>query len=180
MSVIGATASGLIGACTLTLIHESARRIWPDAPRMDVLGMRAIAKFMRQFEMEKLPSNEQLHNLALVSDVVSNTLYYSLVGIGRPERALRRGTILGLAAGIGAVLLPEPLGLGKAPSARTPETKAMTVGWYLAGGLAAAVAYRVLTRPVSEARRGQPPQRGKSLRRLGGLRGENDERMSAR
>ncbi len=143
MSVLRAAASGFTGACVLTLIHESARRAWPRAPRMDVLGMRAIAKSVRGMGQEP-PRDEELHALALVGDVVGNSLYYSLVAAGRPEGALLRGTLLGLAAGAGALLLPEPLGLGSAPSARTPETKAMTVGWYLAGGLAAALAYRLL------------------------------------
>jgi hypothetical protein len=143
MSVLPAAASGFVGACVLTLIHESARRMLPAAPRMDILGMRAIAGSLRAAGQEP-PPRDELHALALAGDVVSNSLYYGLVGIGRPKGALVRGTILGLAAGVGAVYLPEPLGLGKAPSARTPETKVLTVGWYLAGGVAAALAYRLL------------------------------------
>ena len=34
------------------------------------------------------------------------------------------------------------MGLGEAPSNRTPQTKLMTVAWYLVGGLAAAGAAR--------------------------------------
>lgn len=143
--MIKATASGLIGACVLTLIHESARQVIPKAPRMDILGMRAIAKSMRLLNQEP-PPGEQLHNVTLMGDIISNALYYSMVGIGKPEKALLRGTVLGLAAGVGAVVLPEPLGLGNAPSARTLETKAMTVSWYTAGGIAAALAYRLLTK----------------------------------
>jgi hypothetical protein len=143
MSVLSAAASGFVGACVLTLVHESARRAVPDAPRMDVLGMRAIAGSLRAAGQEPPPEDE-LHSLALAGDVVCNSLYYSLIGVGRPEKAMLRGTILGVAAGVGAVLLPEPLGLGNAPSARTTETKVMTVGWYLVGGLAAAIAYRLL------------------------------------
>lgn len=150
MSVLTAAASGFAGACVLTLIHESARRALPDAPRMDVLGMRAIARTMRGVGQEP-PREEELHAMALAGDVAGNSLYYSLVAVGRPEGALLRGTILGLAAGVGAVLLPEPLGLGDAPSARTPQTKAMTVGWYLAGGLAAALAYRLLAGRAGES-----------------------------
>jgi hypothetical protein len=56
------------------------------------------------------------------------------------------GAALGLAAGVGAVALPERMGLGSAPSARTNETKAMTVAWYLAGGLAAGLAYSLLAK----------------------------------
>jgi hypothetical protein len=145
MSLLKAAASGLVGACTLTLIHESARQFIPNAPRMDILGMRAIVKSLRLFNQEP-PGGNRLHNITLAGDIVSNSAYYSLVGVGEPRRALLRGTLLGLAAGIGAVALPEPLGLGSAPSARTTETKAMTIGWYLAGGIAAALTYRLLSK----------------------------------
>jgi hypothetical protein len=145
MSLIRAAASGLIGACALTLIHESARQVIPSAPRMDILGKRAIAKSMRWLDREP-PAEDRLHNITLAGDIISNSAYYSLIGLGKPEGALLRGAILGLAAGVGGVLLPEPLGLGNAPSARTPQTKAMTVAWYLAGGIVAALTYRALSK----------------------------------
>jgi hypothetical protein len=110
---------------------------------MDVLGMRAIARSMEALGQEPPPAC-RLHDLALVGDIVANSLYYSLVGVGRPEGAWLRGTLLGLAAGVGAVVLPRSLGLGAAPSKRTAATQAMTVGWYLFGGLAAAAAGRLL------------------------------------
>jgi hypothetical protein len=143
MSLAKALGSGLIGACALTLLHETARRFIPGAPRMDVLGMRAIAKSLRLVDQEP-PPDEQLHALALAGDVLSNSLYYSLVGAGAPCAVWLRGTLLGLGAGVGAVVLPQPLGLGKGPSARTASTRAMTIGWYLAGGLAAAAAFQLL------------------------------------
>ena len=55
----------------------------------------------------------------MVGDVLSNGLYYSLVGGGR--HTVRRGLLLGLAAGVGGVALPGPMGLGEAPSGRTPK-----------------------------------------------------------
>jgi hypothetical protein len=143
MGVMHALGSGLAGACALTLLHESARRVVPDAPRADVLGMRAIAKIMRSAGQEPPPDRE-LHKAALVGDIISNSLYYSLVAAGGGRHTWAIGSALGVAAGVGAVTLPGPLGLGTKPSARTPATAAMTVGWYLAGGLAAAAAYRLL------------------------------------
>jgi hypothetical protein len=125
---------------------------------MDVLGMRAIAGSLRAAGQPP-PPDDELHALALAGDIVSNSLYYSLVGVGRPEAALLRGTILGLAAGAGAVLLPEPLGLGRAPSARTTKTKVMTVGWYLAGGIAAAISYRLLAGRAGTAAGGRGARR---------------------
>ncbi|GHA67056.1 hypothetical protein GCM10007389_20230 [Pontibacter akesuensis] len=134
--------SGLAGACVLTLVHESVRRFVPDAPRMDVLGMRSISKLMRMADEEPPQDQEGLHTMALAGDVLSNSLYYSLAGTG--INAWWRGAILGVAAGAGAVLLPGPLGLGEAPSNRTTQTQAMTVGYYLLGGLvAAAVGYAI-------------------------------------
>lgn len=138
-----ALGSGFAGALTLTAVHETARHQLAEAPRMDVLGMRAIARATEAMGQEP-PSDSQLHDLALAGDIVSNSLYYSLIGLGSPERAWLRGTILGLAAGVGALVLPRPLGLGEGPSNRTTATQVMTIGWYLLGGLAAAAAYRLL------------------------------------
>jgi hypothetical protein len=136
-----AFASGITGAVTLTLVHEAARRFLPNAPRMDVLGMRAIARGLSQLH-EPPPAEQDLFKYSLVGDIISNSLYYSLIGTGR--KAWWRGAALGLAAGVGGVLLPGPLGLGAEPSGRTPQTKVMTVAWYLLGGLAAATLSRTL------------------------------------
>jgi len=139
--MLKALGSGLVGAFALTLIHETARRFVDDAPRMDVLGMRAIAKTMRAVEVEPpVP----LHEAALVGDIVSNSLYYSLVGAGSSRDAIRNGALLGLAAGLGAVFLPEHLGLGRQPTEDSPQTQLMTVAWYTIGGLAAGAAYAAI------------------------------------
>lgn len=138
-----AVAAGAAGAAALTLVHETVRRVRDDAPRMDVLGERAIAGGLRAAGVEP-PAEPRLHQAALAGDLVSNTAYYALVGLGGPEGAVARGALLGLAAGVGAVYLPGPLGLGMAPSRRTPQTAAMTVAWYTLGGLAAGAVYRAL------------------------------------
>jgi hypothetical protein len=143
MKIWKALGAGLAGATVLTLVHETARRINPDAPRMDLLGMRAIAKLM-QNAGETPPERHALHNLAMAGDMISNTLYYSLIGAGKKKSVWTRGTLLGLGAGIGGVVLPGPLGLGEQPSGRTDQTKAMTIAWYLIGGLTAAAVSSVL------------------------------------
>jgi hypothetical protein len=142
-TILPALGSGLIGAVALTLLHESARRFIPDAPRADLLGMRAIKKVMESADAEP-PADDELHDWALGGDIVSNALYYSLIGLAKPENALLTGAALGLAAGVGGVTLPGPMGLGTAPTTRTPATTAMTIGWYLVGGLATAAAYTFL------------------------------------
>ncbi|PTX22754.1 hypothetical protein C8N40_101582 [Pontibacter mucosus] len=139
-NVIKAVAGGVAGACALTLLHETLRRFVPDAPRMDVLGMRAISKLMNMAGEEPPQDEKELHNWTLAGDILSNSVYYSLAGTGKD--AWWRGAILGAAAGAGAVLLPGPMGLGEAPSNRTTKTQAMTIGYYLLGGMvAAAVGY---------------------------------------
>jgi hypothetical protein len=140
---IEALAGGAAGAAVLTLVHQTARRVVPDAPRMDVLGRRALAAGVRAAGAEP-PSGAQLQAAALAGDLVANTAYYSLVGVGGAGGALARGGLLGLAAGLGAVFLPGPLGLGTRPSRRTPQTAAMTVAWYTLGGLVAGAVYGLL------------------------------------
>lgn len=115
----------------------------PDAPRMDVLGMRSISELMQKADAEPPQDQEKLHTWALAGDLVSNSLYYSLAGSGKD--AWWRGAVLGAAAGAGAVLLPGPLGLGEEPSNKTTKTQAMAVGYYLLGGLVAAAVGHALS-----------------------------------
>lgn len=144
MSLAKAIFSGLIGAFAVNAINETTRQFVPTAPRLDILGKRAIAYPMMEADQEP-PPNSQLYWIALGGDIVSNSLYFSMVGLGDAKNAYRNGTLLGLAAGIGAVVIPEKIGLGGEMTSRTRETELMTVGWYLAGGLAAATAYKMLT-----------------------------------
>ena len=147
--MLKALGSGLVGAFALTLVHETARRYIDDAPRMDVVGMRAIAKTLRAVDVEPpVP----LHEAALAGDLAANSLYYGLVGLGSPGDGLRNGAALGLAAGLAAVYLPEPLGLGRQPAKNSFETNLLTVAFYLLGGLAAGAAYQALSADEAEAR----------------------------
>ena len=143
-TLLRALGNGLVGAVVLTAVHETARHVIPaTAPRMDLLGMRGLRKLLGQVNAPQ-PDHATAFNLTMAGDLLSNGLYYSLVGTD--ENAWQRGTVLGLAAGVGGVSLPGPLGLGKAPSNRTPQTKLMTVAWYLLGGLAAAGAAQLQAR----------------------------------
>src|SRR3954469_25305689 len=99
---VKAMLSGLVGAAAVTAIHESVRRIRSDAPRLDTLGRRAIAGGMEAVGMEP-PGEDRLQAAALAGDLVSNSLFYALVGVGKPSGALARGAALGAAAGLGAV-----------------------------------------------------------------------------
>jgi len=145
MKAIAALTGGIAGACTLTLLHEIVRKSDPDAPRMDLLGMDALSKLMKAGDIEP-PDKTTLFTLTMAGDLLSNSLYYSLAGFGSHKQIWLRGILLGLGAGLGAVYLPEPLGLNEAPSNRTVRTKAMTIAWYLTGGVVASAVISSLKR----------------------------------
>ncbi len=134
---------GFVGAVTVTVLNETARRLVPHAPRMEVIGERAVSQTMRALNLAP-PNGRALYRWTMAGDLLSNTLYYSMVGSGTASRTWRRGTLLGVTAGIGAVMLPRPFGLGDQPDTHTPRTQVLTIAWYLAGGLAAAAAAQLL------------------------------------
>ncbi len=139
-----ALGPGLAGALSVTLIHEGARRVLSHPPRMDVLGKRSLKKGARWLGLR--PSHgRRLHRQALAGDLITNSLFYALVALGRPRRPYVRGALLGGLAGLGAVFLPPILGLGRRPSQARPSTSLLTVAWYLLGGLSAARVTRSLT-----------------------------------
>jgi hypothetical protein len=142
MRLLPSLAAGFAGAVALTALHEVARRLRPhDAPRMDVLGERGLRKLLHLADLPQ-PSEGVAYSATMLGDILSNGFYYSLVGSG--PRSLSRGLLLGAAAGVGGVVLPGPLGLGEAPSNRTPQTQAMTVAWYTVGGLVAGAVAQAL------------------------------------
>ena len=145
MKATTALAGGLAGATAVTLIHESIKAVVPQAPRMDRLGMEAIAKGLRKAN-KPVPPEDKLFTITLAGDLVSNALYYSAAGIGSEKNLWVRGALLGLAAGVGAVVLPEPMGLNERHSNRTVATKVMTVGLYVAGSLVTTAVIKLLNR----------------------------------
>lgn len=142
-----ALLSGAAGAISLNLLHEFTRNTMPHPPRVDIIGMRAVAKLARAAGTEP---PEHLRNTALAGDLVSNSLYYSLVAAAGPENSIAVGALAGLAAGIGVLLLPPPMDLGDAEVNRTPATQVMAAGMYLAGGLIAGCLYSALAKRTSE------------------------------
>lgn len=143
MKLSSAIGGGIAGAVTLTVIHEIVRRLYADAPRMDLLGMEGLTKTLKSADA-KVPEEDTLFLITMAGDIFSNSLYYSLAGVGNKKQAILRGALLGIAAGIGAVYLPKRLGLNEAPSNRTSQTKLMTVALYSTGGLVAGVAGKLL------------------------------------
>ncbi|WP_138475712.1 hypothetical protein [Dyadobacter bucti] len=130
---------GLAGAIVLNVVHEAARRLYSKAPRIDLIGEEALTKSLNAMGMEA-PTGNLLTGSTLAADLVSNTMYFSMIGKEGEGSLLVRGAGYGLAAGLGAIGLTQQLGLSDAPVTKTNETKVMTVAWYLLGGLSAAFA----------------------------------------
>lgn len=145
MKPIAALGSGLAGAVALNLVHEGIRRKWPNAPRMDKLGMQALSAILKKTGTQS-PSQGELFGLTLAGDLIANTLYYSLTDTKRPANAWLKGPVLGAVAGLGATLLPKVLGLSDEPANKTKKTSAMTIGLYVLGGVVAAGALTLLQR----------------------------------
>ncbi len=140
--LINAAVAGTAGAFATNVLHEITRRVVPNAPRVDVLGMQALAKALTA-STGGTPTGGDLYRSTLAGDLVSNAAYFSAVGLGGGN-AVGLGLLLGIAAGVGAVVLPPRMGLDPKPTARTGTTGALTVGLYTAGGLVAGLTYAAL------------------------------------
>lgn len=136
---------GLAGALALNLLHETYKRLDADAPRVDLMGEEALSKIIKKLGKQP-PTGNNLYAATLGADVVSNALYYSLIGYGNKNNIMLRATLFGIAAGVGALTLTKPLGLSNAPVTRTTKTEVLTVTWYLAGALVTALTIRTLNK----------------------------------
>lgn len=132
-----AIATGLAGASTVTLLNETIRQVDEEAPRLDLLGMRALAE---------VASPDNLRTKAFMGDIASNTAYYAIVAAGPPDKALACGAALGLAAGVGAVYLPGRMGLGDDVTNRDSKRRLLSVAYYGLAGLFAGWTFQCLAR----------------------------------
>lgn len=141
---LSSAIGGLAGACALTALNEGAKRIDKDAPRLDLLGMNAVARLVKGRGIQSLTGKGKMMPASLAGDLLSNSLYFGMASAGDKRKTLLRGTLLGLGAGLGAITLAKPLGLDERVVTATPKTKALTVAWYVIGGLVAAAVINML------------------------------------
>jgi len=148
MKVAAALAGGLAGTLTVASLHEALRRVTPDAPRMDLLDIELLRKGIKSMH-KAVPGEQELQRWAVGGELFSDTAYYGLAGVGGKKGVWFRGAVLGLVAGITAVVLPKPLGLPEEPSNKTLGTQLMTIGLYLMGGLVAAAVTQLVDTATS-------------------------------
>lgn len=136
---------GLAGAAALTLLNKTTDKIDKNAPHFDLLSLNAVAKLVKGSGVKQVASGQPL-NAALAGDFFSNTLYFGLARGKSAKENFIRGSLLGAAAGIGAMFLSKPLGLDERTASASTKTKAMTVAWYVLGGVVAAAVISLLDR----------------------------------
>ncbi|NTE05622.1 hypothetical protein G6M26_20505 [Agrobacterium tumefaciens] len=129
--------AGFAGAVALNILHESLKNKSSNVPRVDRLGEEALGHALDFFGIGG-KRGEALYAPTLAGDLISNTIYYSLIGNGNVKNVFSRGIVSGLAAGLGAVTLPKPMGLNPAPVAKNNQVKVLTVAYYLVGALVTA------------------------------------------
>jgi len=137
MSTLKNILAGLGGAIALNVLHETMKKFRNDTPRIDILGEEALQKSIEYAGGNHI-EKEKLYLPTLGADLVSNALYYSMIGAGNPKYIWPKAIALGLTAGTGAIALPEPMGLNPKPVAKNENVSAMTVGYYLFGALVTA------------------------------------------
>jgi hypothetical protein len=142
---LSSALGGLAGACALTILNESVKKIDKNAPHMDLLGMNAVAKLMKGSGIKSLGSGKP-EPASVAGDLISNSLYYGMANAGDKNKTMLRGALLGLGAGVGAVALAKPMGMNAEAEMQTTKTKVLTIAWYVIGGLVAAATINLLTK----------------------------------
>ena len=141
-----ALATGAAGAATVTLAHEVVRQLVPNPPRMDRLGMAALVRLLHAAGAS-IPRPAKLRGYTLIGDLAGSALFYApLAVIGK--RPLLGGLALGVAAGLGAVMLTPLLGLPRRFRGTSVRTQALTVALYALGGVVAGAMASLLDRPT--------------------------------
>lgn len=147
MKTINNTVGGLAGAAALNIVHQTLKQFVDKAPQVDLIGEEALNKGLKLIGGKPL-KGDALFASTLATDVVSNAAYYSLIGLGGRKNLLVKGVALGLAAGVGALAFTKQLGLDDTPITKNVETKLLTVGYYLLGGIVAALTIKALTKKL--------------------------------
>lgn len=145
MSKIKNLIAGAAGAIALNVLHETLKKESDDVPRVDLLGEDAVQKVLKYFG-SSVPDKASLYKTTLAGDLISNTLYYSLIGAGNQKYLWPKAVFLGLTAGIGAVKLPEPMGLDPEPVNKSDQVKVLTVGYYIFGAVVTGLVLNLLNK----------------------------------
>ncbi|MDR6487268.1 putative membrane protein YeaQ/YmgE (transglycosylase-associated protein family) [Chryseobacterium vietnamense] len=119
--------AGLAGAIALNLLHEILRKNFDNVPHINEVGEEALKK-AAGFTALEITDPDKLYAATLAGDIISNAIYYGTT-------ATNHNFTSGIAAGIGAVVLPQKIGLNDQPVAENNKKKLMTIGYYIFGAM---------------------------------------------
>ena len=120
--------AGLGGAIALSVLHEVIRRNFDNVPEINKVGEEALNKVLDKADV-KITNHDQLYAATLAGDVIGNGMYYATTATSGFNIAS------GLVMGLGALALPEKMGLDENPVAENNQKKVMTVAYYLFGAV---------------------------------------------
>lgn len=146
MQITKSLVTGLAGAVALTLAHAIARQMDPRSARLDRFGMEAVARSLRAAGVRP-PRGKKLRTVALVADLVTNTLQFASLGSGKPK-SLLRGALRGVTSGLGVVKATKHLGLTPWGRGSRRRSQLVTIGLHALAGLAAAGVGQLLLTPA--------------------------------
>ncbi|RYY61339.1 MAG: hypothetical protein EOO05_06770 [Chitinophagaceae bacterium] len=136
MKLIHNLLGGLAGAVALNILHETMKKLQPDAPHIDEVGEEATAKAI-EWTGHDAPEGNTLTGVTLAADLASNAFFYSMIGQGKESNLVPRGAVYGLAVGLGTLGIASSGPVDDTPITKTTATKMMTVAWYVFGGVVA-------------------------------------------
>lgn len=137
--------AGFAGAAALNILHETLRKLDPDAPRLDLVGKEALKKSAVAMDVAP-PTGDRLYGITLAGDVLTNASYFAAIGMGGKKFMLLRAIGAGVSAGITAVKAPKPMGLNDQHVANTDKRQMMTIGYYVFGSLVTAGVLALMTK----------------------------------
>lgn len=142
--LLHAVGAGLAGSLAMTACHEVARRLFPQAPRLDSIGRRGLARIYRKLD-QSAPAPDELQREALAGDLIANAaLFAAAVAVGPAPNAPVRGAVAGMLAGGATLVLTPQLGLGPRADRLKPTTRGAILALYVGGGVVAGLIYRRL------------------------------------
>src|SRR5688500_5522408 len=101
--------AGFAGAAALNILHETMRKLDPEAPRLDLVGKQAVKKSAEAMNVTP-PAGNKLYGITLAGDVLTNASYFAAIGMGGRKFMLLRAIGSGISAGIAALKAPKPMG----------------------------------------------------------------------
>jgi hypothetical protein len=137
--------AGFAGAAALNILHETMRKLDPEAPRLDLIGKQVVKKSAEAVNVAP-PAGKKLYGVTLAGDVLTNASYFAAIGMGGRKFMLLRAIGAGISAGIAAIKAPKPMGLNEEHVTNSDKREIMTVAYYVFGAIVTAGVLAMMTK----------------------------------